>query len=324
MRARRFKTLLVAVRDIEKPPRALLGKAARLAERFGARLELLHVIAVPYVLAGDGNNAAQAKDAEITAQQDRLDRIAQRLRKTGIKVTASIIWDYPAAHAIVRHVLKTKPDVVIAESHHHSKVARWFIAHTDWELIRLCPCPLWLVKAPRFRGEFRVLTAIDPFHAHSKPAALDEEVLRIGKIAANPKGRLGTTHIYPTPITMVAGGMGEPVWIAAPQLEQRRAKQRVWKAVDDVADRFDIVKPDRIVLAGDAATELPAIVKRWNGNLLVMGAVSRSALKRAFIGHTAERIIDAVHCDVLIVKPRSFKTSVGRKPNAAAVPVPPV
>jgi hypothetical protein len=55
-----------------------------------------------------------------------------------------------------------------------------------------------------------------------------------------------------------------------------------------------------------------------------MGAVSRSALKRAFIGHTAERVIDAVHCDVVIVKPRSFKTSVGRKPNAAVIPVPPM
>jgi universal stress protein E len=324
MKARRFKSFLVAVREIDKPPHALLTKAARLAQRYGARLELLHVIALPYVLPGDMGGGEFTKDAEITRQQDKIDRMAQRLRKVGVKVTGTIVWDYPAADAVVRHVLKTKPDVVIAESHHHSKLARWFVAHTDWELIRACPCPLWLMKTPRLADDVRVMTAIDPFHAHSKPAALDEEVLRIAKLATGNKGRLGASHIYPLPITMVAGGMGEPVWVVAPLLEQRRIKQRVTQAVQNMADRFDIAKVDRIVQAGDAGFELPTIVKRWNANLLVMGAVSRSALKRAFIGHTAERVIDAVHCDVLIVKPRSFKTPVGRRPNATVIPIPPM
>jgi universal stress protein E len=168
------------------------------------------------------------------------------------------------------------------------------------------------------------MTAIDPFHTHSKPAALDEEVLRIASIAAGDKGRLGAAHIYPQPITMVAGGLGEPVWVTAPATELRRVKQRVSQAVDAVADRHAIKKSDRIVQAGDAGLELPQAVKDWRATLLVMGAVSRSAVKRAFIGHTAERVIDAVHCDVLIVKPRSFKTPVGRKPNAAVIPVPPM
>jgi universal stress protein E len=324
MQARRFKSFLVAVREIEKPPRALLTKAARLAERFGGRLELLHVIALPYVLPGDTGGGESAKDAELARQKSKLERVAQRLRKAGIKVTCSVVWDYPAGDAIVRHVIVSKPDVVIAESHHHNKISRWFVGHTDWELIRSCPCPLWLVKTSRLADHLRVMTAIDPFHAHSKPAALDEEVLRIAKIASGEKGRLGTAHIYPLPITMVAGGMGEPVWVAAPPEEQRRVKQRVTQAVQTIADRFDISKADRLVQVGDAATELPADVKRWSANLLVMGAISRSALKRAFIGNTAERVIDAVHCDVLIVKPRSFKTSVSRRANSAVIPVPPM
>ena len=42
-----------------------------------------------------------------------------------------------------------------------------------------------------------------------------------------------------------------------------------------------------------------------------MGAVSRGGL--GHIGTTAEAVIDAVTCDVLIVKPRQFKTAVSRK-----------
>jgi len=324
MSNKRWKSFLVAVRDIEHPPRALLTKAARIAQRYGGKLELLHVIALPYVLPGDSAGSDIAKDAEIERQTGQLERVAKRLRNVGIKVGCSVVWDYPAGDAIVRHVLKSKPDVVLAESHHHNKLSRWFVTHTDWELIRACPCPLWLVKTPRLADEPRVLAAIDPFHTHSKPAALDEEVLRAATAAAGDDGRMGACHVYPLPITMVAGGMGEPVWVTASAVELKRAKQRVSQAVGAVAERYDIAKPNRIVQAGDAALELPSIVKHWSANMLVMGAVSRSALKRAFIGHTAERVIDAVHCDVLIVKPRSFKTPVSRKPNAAVLPIPPM
>jgi universal stress protein E len=324
MASRSWKSFLVAVRDIEHPPRALLTKAARIAQRFNAKLELLHVIALPYVLPGETSGTEVAKDAEIARQQSKLERMAGRLRKVGVKVTCSTVWDYPAADAIVRHVMKVKPDVVLAESHHHSKVSRWFITHTDWELIRACPVPLWLVKTSKLADTQRVMTAIDPFHTHSKPAALDEEILRAANIAAGEKGRVGTSHIYPLPITMVAGGMGEPVWVTAPASELKRVKQRVSEAVAKEADRYDIKKPDRVVSAGDPAVELPLAVKEWKATLFVMGAVSRSALKRAFIGNTAERVIDAVHCDVLIVKPRSFKTPVSRKPNAAVIPIPPM
>ena len=42
--------------------------------------------------------------------------------------------------------------------------------------------------------------------------------------------------------------------------------------------------------------------------IVVMGAVSRSGLKRLLIGNTAERILDELRCDVLMVKPRGFKS----------------
>jgi hypothetical protein len=49
---------------------------------------------------------------------------------------------------------------------------------TDWELLRLSPAPVLLVKTP---GPYRrpvVLAAADPGHTNSKPAKLDERILR--------------------------------------------------------------------------------------------------------------------------------------------------
>jgi universal stress protein E len=37
-----------------------------------------------------------------------------------------------------------------------------------------------------------------------------------------------------------------------------------------------------------------------------MGAIARSGLRRALIGSTAERVLESLPCDVLVVKPQDF------------------
>jgi universal stress protein E len=37
-----------------------------------------------------------------------------------------------------------------------------------------------------------------------------------------------------------------------------------------------------------------------------MGAISRTRLQEVFIGSTAERVLDRLPCDVLVVKPGDF------------------
>ena len=42
-------------------------------------------------------------------------------------------------------------------------------------------------------------------------------------------------------------------------------------------------------------------------DLLVMGAVSRSRLREIFLGSTAERVLDHLPCDVLVIKSLDFR-----------------
>jgi len=49
-----------------------------------------------------------------------------------------------------------------------------------------------------------------------------------------------------------------------------------------------------------------------SADIVVAGVVSRSALKRVLIGHTAERLLDCLRCDLLIVKPAEFESAVPR------------
>jgi universal stress protein E len=54
-----------------------------------------------------------------------------------------------------------------------------------------------------------------------------------------------------------------------------------------------------------------------------MGAVSRSGLQRVFSGSTAERVLDALSCDVLVIKPRGTKTRVKPAERGMRVITPP-
>jgi universal stress protein E len=47
-----------------------------------------------------------------------------------------------------------------------------------------------------------------------------------------------------------------------------------------------------------------------------MGAVSRSGLRKLFLGSTAEQLLDRLPCDVLVVKPAGFRTPVAYRPQA--------
>jgi universal stress protein E len=59
------------------------------------------------------------------------------------------------------------------------------------------------------------------------------------------------------------------------------------------------------------------VAAELHSDLVVMGAVSRSGLKRLFIGNTAEQLLDRLPCDLLVVKPTGFKSGVLRPRRGA-------
>jgi universal stress protein E len=295
-----LRSILVAVRDPNEKPQVALRKAAQLARRSGASLTLFHAFANPNPLP----DPIPLDPAKILAtfakrQRDALRAQAKSLRATGLRVHCEVVWDFPPAHAIVRRVLDEKPDLVVAASHRHSRIARWFLNNSDWELIRECPCPVWFVKESSLGRRPRVLAALDPTHARAKPAGLDDRLVRA---ASDVIGCIGgdLTLIHVADRTSRSWPFDVPV------------KEVSGAVLERIAQRHDVAAKT-LLRAGNPADVLVAAAREQRADLLVMGAVSRSASGSAHIGGTAEAVIDSVGCDVLVVKPRGFKTSVARK-----------
>jgi universal stress protein E len=316
MKRKQPGSIMVAVQALDRSSNALLRKAAQLARARKCGLDLVHVIALPYAPAVSRRAGLRQAAQEIVADcRKRLLKLATSPQLRGIRARATVTWDYPAAEGLVRLAMKHRPQLLLVESHHHSRLARPFLSNTDWELIRNCPCPVWLSKPARRTIGGPVIAAVDPLHAHAKPGALDGVILEQAlRVAGQPK-RVLMCHAYNFPATPpVIDGAIEAYWILS---DQERAQYEAMLSAElaRLAERTRIPEANRIVAAGDAAWVLPRLARKHRASLVVMGAVSRSAVQRLFIGHTAERLVDRLDCDVLVVKPRGFKSRVTARPR---------
>jgi universal stress protein E len=316
--ARQLRRILVALRDLRHAPRNELRKAGALARAARAGIELFHALG-----EGDlgGSLRATLEDSAGVARR-RLERFARDKALQGLSVSCTTSWDYPPHEAIVRRAIASGADLLICASHARRLGGRLLLRNTDWELIRHCPVPLLLVKSRREYLRPVVLVAVDPFHAHARPADLDARLLASGEAFARLlRGSLHIFHAYMPLIIVQPLPMGTaPLVTLPPQAEEAHGRQ-IARIIDRLAVRAGIPPKRRHVCMGDVADELCAAARQTRASLIVMGAVSRSALARLFIGNTAERVLDRLGCDVLVVKPRGFRSGVSRRGSVRRLPL---
>lgn len=313
------KRILVAIKDPGARTLPAVRKAAQLAKAYGAELELFHSLSQTIMV-----DALQAQDMDLRDYEKeqvdrtvaRLETIAARLRRHRIDVTVSAEWDHPPAEAIVRRALRRKSDLVVVERHAGRHVAGWMLSYTDWELLRLAPCPVLIVKTPRPYHRPTVMAAVDPLHQHAKPVRLDAEILKsAGGLKTAMKGTMQVVHVYPPPVVISSGWVAGPVMMTGVGAEQAEAQARA--ALDAELERLPLPAHRTTVLEGIPRETIPATARALKASIVVMGAVSRSGLKRLLIGNTAEAVLDALPCDVLIIKPGRFKSPVPARSRGA-------
>jgi universal stress protein E len=311
-----IRRILVAVKNPAARALPAVNKAAQIAKGLGAHLTLFHDIATPLYA-----EAIRGRDIDLkswqrefqTARREQLEKVAARVRKHGIDVDVAADWDFPPYEAIIRKAQRISADLLVIENHHGTgrHPARWLLAYTDWELLRLCPIPVLLVKNRRLYHHPRVLAAIDPSHAHAKPTNLDRQILRAGaQLVHALRGELHALHAV-LPVLPVVPAMpdGPLIDVVTERDEVLGIAQRnLARAVDG----FDVKRSHCHLVEGRPNEVIPQTARRERCAIVTMGVVSRSGLRRFFIGNTAEFVMDAVTADILVVKPVDFESRVPR------------
>jgi universal stress protein E len=300
-------SILVIVDPTAKEQPAL-ARAAWLAEKLGHDLELF-ICDYDQYLAGerffDSKALKKARASLLQRHLARLEKLAAPIREKGIGVKCDTAWDHPLHEGILRKIDAAKPALVVKDTHYHSAIRRSLFSNTDWHVIRDCHYPLWLVKPSDDAAISTLLAAVDPVHERDKPAKLDHKILDLAEqVRAAIDGKLHVVHAFdPAPIYAVSTDamsfpITEPINEAVAALRSEHQS-----AMDDLTARHSLTPESTRVIEGETREVLVSAVDELNADVVVIGAVARGALKRLALGSTAERVLDFVPCDLLIVKP---------------------
>lgn len=310
-----IRRILVAIKEPGARRSPALEKAAQLAQACGAGIELFHAIGQPVFLefelrAGSLEELRQLRKAEVCR---RLEKLAVRSRvPDGVTVGTSAHWDYPPHEAIVRRALAVRADLIVAEAHAGPRRFPWITRLTDWELLRHSPVPVLLVKSRSAYRNPPVLAAVDPGHTFAKPSRLDDDILAAATNVADAlRGALHVVHAY-VPMPESALPLESLSSEAVESLNERARKEARARFVR-LLKQYGVARTRGHLVARYPTEAIPMTARRVKAQIVVMGAVSRSGLKRIFIGNTAEGAFAQIGCDILVVKPREFSSGIRAK-----------
>lgn len=285
---------ILVVIEPDEDTQPALDRARQVAKLADCRLELILADHTAYLEDGYYFEPVRAQELRLEHGQRRLEELealADPLREQGLEVSCTTAWGNPAYLELAERIEETRPSLVIKAARHHNMVSRLLFSNEDWQLVRHCSAPLLMVKTEPWPTRPEFLVAVDPYHLHDKPASLDAKLIAAAQSLARVSE--GGVHLFHSDWIPPLAGVYSLV-------HDRENDQKVLQAI---AETNGIPKENCHWSDEEIVKSLPAAVEHIKASVVVMGAMSRSRIDEMLIGSTAERVLDTLECDVLLLSP---------------------
>lgn len=305
--------------DFSEPSDQAFAAAVFLAERYGAELHMLHVLALHAADPNDPEHSLPGLDdvyEQLSSAADVRMRTAGETHASTIELHQSQVRGLSAAAGILDYAEDQDIDLIAMGTHGRRGLRRFIMGSVAEEVVRLARCPVLTTrgedgqKAPeRFN---RILVPID-FSAHSR-AALDNAK----RLAADYGAQIALLHVveevvYPDfyyPVSAIGTIQAESL--------REEAKRRLDKMRDELGP-----SATAHVSIGRASFEIAQFAAENGNDLIVIATHGLTGIESALLGSVAGRVTRMAPCSVLSI--RSFGKSLLAEPNEAeaeAVTVP--
>lgn len=222
--------------------------------------------------------------------QAAMDVLVSKLSGDGYNISCEVGWAHPRYELIVKMAEDFGADLLIQHCRAHAKMSHHHLTHESWNLVRHCPLPLLLVKDKDWGDSITVMAAVDPMHSHNKPLQLDHALINASCLLADQVG--GDCHVV-----HAYAEAARPFAVAG------KIKEEHESAFSELMNEFNLPQ-DHCHLIDEAPVDaLKHYGEKINSDVIVMGAISRSRLREALVGSTAEEVLDFIKTDILIIKP---------------------
>jgi universal stress protein E len=320
MAQQKIERVLVAIKPWERGLPLESQHAAQLAQSLGAELMLASAVFDARIAnrSDRGNSAAlAARGRMIEAERAELERLAQSLRDWGATVATRVVFQAPAYQGVLDVAREWRADLIVVGVHERGLRLGTRLTDTDWQLMQLAPCPLLLVKDPKFDGYPTILAAVDPAHPQAAESGVDRAVLDTSRTLASAcDSELRAVHALPEPALSPL----RPVEVAPGMYVDAKAIEELHRrAVDELLASYGVAPENVDLVPGAPAEVIAQTAAERHAELVVIGALRRSRLERAILGSTAEAVAMDVPCDVLLVPAPGASPVVARSRNREAV-----
>ena len=135
--------------DFSSASNAAFARAVAMAKVDRAQLLLVHVIAPPMPISGEGYIPPNLyDDLEASARkyaQKRLASLVEKARKAGVKAV-SVIQEGVAHEQIARAAKSKKADLIVIGTHGRTGFAKFFLGSVASRVVATAPCPVLTVR----------------------------------------------------------------------------------------------------------------------------------------------------------------------------------
>ncbi|RMG68979.1 MAG: hypothetical protein D6715_00790 [Calditrichaeota bacterium] len=279
-----MESILLPV-DFTPSSNAAVDMAVYLGRIFHSEIILLHVVPenLPAHLAEEMMNEVAKK-----AMED----LRNRIEKEGVKVAHSLLVSGHPVDQILFHALYYDPNVIMLGSGESQGDEHHPLGMTAEKIARKASQPVWVVKRGSPAMIRTILCPVD--FSETSRHLLQEAIL----LAKHLRARLHVLAVAPEVHHHL---LGRPHKAAQ---DEEKALKETQQRLDQFLADFDFgnVPFDRSIRYGRPYQEILGTARAVKADLIFMGAAGKGTFQRQMLGKTAEKVLRALPCSLLILK----------------------
>ena len=219
-----------------------------------------------------------------------------------VDVDVVVVWNNNESDAITQIVEEEQFDVVVKYANEEAEgLAALIFTPQDWQLLRKCHAPIMMVRNGDWKHQRRVLIAVNVGENDESHLSFNRELVATGMSIADELER-GNVHLVsaypPTPVN---------ISVDLPEFNNPTTENQEYNDyfnnMESLRKEFGIDADHVHVLEGFPEDVIPKVAKDIEAEMVVLGTVGRKGFSAAFLGNTAEHVINKLTCNLLAIKP---------------------
>lgn len=291
-----------------------LQRAAQLAQENKAKLTVLDVVKpVPTAMRLFSSSIEPDELQEFVRSQRReeLMELCSKHVPSGVSFDATVTVGQPVVE-IVRMVLKDGCDLLLKTADGGGILRRSIFGSIGMQLLRKCPCPVWIIRPDRTSEFDRIVAAVDVESESAGENGLNDLILQLASSLAELEE--SELHVVQAWELWMEQALRNRDRFHQSEIEDasRKYEESTRRAFDHLLNQHGLSNNNAKIhlLNGAPGIVISELVRHVKADLLVMGTVCRTGVPGFLIGNTAERILNDVDASVLAVKPDGYVSPI--------------